>query len=371
MDPFLNKRFAQGSPFTPSTPVSAPPPPSEVKVRTMRSDLASMAKSGGGLPRFENVKVAGLSTSARSAAQISAADAAAIPAEANLAPNPVAAQGRNNAILVLVVIIVLGALGALGYFAYRIYFTGSGTMANNTGSTGSANQGGNPAGLPSTAATFTPTPSATPTPIPPSQGPFTHVSLFAQTHPDQTLVLTLATPGAGATSSAALATFTQKLNTLLATAKPSDTMIEIDMRDASGNAVSVANVLDQANAQIFDPGFLEGNFSEDATFFVYHGSGGFWPGYILALQPGANVMAVQSGVSQLESSPNITNLFVNNPGAPSADGFTTSEVGSTTVRVLPFLNATPPAYFTYGWSSGNDLIVSTSIPGLQAALQDL
>lgn len=37
---------------------SAPPPPQEVKVRTLKSDLASMAASGGGLPRYENVKIA-------------------------------------------------------------------------------------------------------------------------------------------------------------------------------------------------------------------------------------------------------------------------------------------------------------------------
>ncbi len=37
---------------------SAPPPPQEVKVRTLKSDLASIAQSGGGLPRYQNVKIA-------------------------------------------------------------------------------------------------------------------------------------------------------------------------------------------------------------------------------------------------------------------------------------------------------------------------
>ena len=43
----------------PETP-AAPPPPPEVKIRTMHSDLESITKNGGGLPRFENVKVEGL-----------------------------------------------------------------------------------------------------------------------------------------------------------------------------------------------------------------------------------------------------------------------------------------------------------------------
>ena len=37
---------------------TAPPPPTEVKVRTLRSDLASIAASGGGLPHYANVKIA-------------------------------------------------------------------------------------------------------------------------------------------------------------------------------------------------------------------------------------------------------------------------------------------------------------------------
>jgi len=38
---------------------SAPPPPSEVKVRTLRPDLASIAQSGGGLPKYQNVRIDG------------------------------------------------------------------------------------------------------------------------------------------------------------------------------------------------------------------------------------------------------------------------------------------------------------------------
>jgi hypothetical protein len=41
---------------------SAPPPPAaEVKIRTMRSDIESMVRSGGGAPSFQSVAVSGLS----------------------------------------------------------------------------------------------------------------------------------------------------------------------------------------------------------------------------------------------------------------------------------------------------------------------
>lgn len=36
---------------------SAPPPPKEVKVRTLKSDLASIAATGGGLPRYTNMNI--------------------------------------------------------------------------------------------------------------------------------------------------------------------------------------------------------------------------------------------------------------------------------------------------------------------------
>ena len=72
---------------------SAPPPPQEVKVRTMASDLASMAASGGGLPQFQNVKM-------------STTPAQKVPAE----------PGKNNNLLVVIVVaIAVVVLVALGY----------------------------------------------------------------------------------------------------------------------------------------------------------------------------------------------------------------------------------------------------------------
>ena len=38
---------------------SVPPPPAEVKVRTMKSDIEGIAKSGGGSPQFRTVAVEG------------------------------------------------------------------------------------------------------------------------------------------------------------------------------------------------------------------------------------------------------------------------------------------------------------------------
>jgi hypothetical protein len=86
--------------------MSAPPPPTEVKIRTMKSDIAGLAASGGGLPRFQNIKVSGLSL------------------EKGI-DTPEAVH-RNNALLTVVITIVAFILlGIIGYFGYRIY-TGAG-----------------------------------------------------------------------------------------------------------------------------------------------------------------------------------------------------------------------------------------------------
>jgi hypothetical protein len=56
-----------------------PPPPAEVKIRTMRSDIESMMRSGGGAPSFQNVAVSGLSLE-RDGHQASIAERTPMPA---------------------------------------------------------------------------------------------------------------------------------------------------------------------------------------------------------------------------------------------------------------------------------------------------
>jgi len=343
MDGIGNNKFGSSSPLTPETPAaSAPPPPSEVKVRTMRSDLASMARTGGGLPRFENVKVEGLS------AQLRASQPIGIPVRESEAP---IAHRTNVVMVVFAIIAAVAAVGILGYIGYQNYFAkGSGVTAAPPVTH-----------TPFTAATTT----ASTTPSAPA--PLVHVSLFKKPV-DQVLTLTLGAAAGAATSSAALLSFDQKLAALVATANRTSTFVEILVRDGSGNAVGIGTILSQANEALFDPAFLSANFNQDATFFAYRDKNGWWPGYVLSLQTGKNWLFLQSDVAQaVESSPATENFFLNDPGAPSPDGFTDSLIASSTVRVLPFLNAPVPTYFVYGWSGGN-LILSASQTGFAAAV---
>ena len=87
----------------------APPPPTEVKIRTMKSDLATLAASGG-LPRFENVKVGGLALEKSENEKVQAANAK---------------QKNHAAAVALITIVALIMLAILGYLGYKIFTTGS------------------------------------------------------------------------------------------------------------------------------------------------------------------------------------------------------------------------------------------------------
>ncbi len=86
----------------------APPPP-EVKLRTMKSDLESVARSGGGLPQYQNIKAPNLAnlsnTEKRYQPQAPQAPAREIP------------WSTIGAILV-----ALALLGGIVYLAYQIFF---------------------------------------------------------------------------------------------------------------------------------------------------------------------------------------------------------------------------------------------------------
>lgn len=109
-----------------------PPPPPEVKVRTMKSDVESMQKSGGGLPQFQNVTVAGLAMERAVPTAVAAPEAAAemarAEASAGLAPaggesvpdaSATPSGSRNMMGIILVVIVALAAVAAVWYFAYK------------------------------------------------------------------------------------------------------------------------------------------------------------------------------------------------------------------------------------------------------------
>lgn len=322
----------------------------------MRTDLESMAKSGGGMPSFANVKVSGL-------------DAPKAPAMV-----AVRAKSKSNFLVLVLVLVVIAILAVAGWFAYTVFLGNRQpaqtsqsqqqqppAQATATGTTTTTQSSSNEGTVPVLALGTTTAGATT------SAAPFTHVSFF-KTPADQVLKLSLASSSQS---------FNQQLSTLLGTANKNSTLLEVDVKDASGNPASVNELLAAQSGEVLNPLTLASDFNPDATFFVYRDKNGFWPGYVIALAPNETWVSVESGVQQAIESPsatgNIANLFIAaNIGTPSADGFTDSIIASSSVRVLPFFGGTIPAYFVYGWTSDHAyLIVSTSQNGFAAALARL
>lgn len=394
-----------------------PPPPSEVKVRTMHSDLESMAKSGGGMPRFQDVEVSNLSiekeyttpahaanlaTPAAAAAIAQAPDALshqgpAITAPANtvttstvvttststIAPGSgsiqqTAAPRKDMYPIFIVAVVAILALGGVGYFAYITFFTGSSapssltTSQTSTSTLPTAGTTASSTTANSTTPPTTTTPSAPVTTTPPPAASQTatlsaadelsspHVSLFKKPA-DQ--VITVDLSGVNASS------YRKIMMSSLTTVHPTASMIEITPTANDGSNINIQGLLAVAGTSLLNQSALA-SLNPDATFFVYRDKNGLWPGYILALGAGKTASSIAADVQQVEQSTSIGNLFLTNPGTPSSDGFTDSVTAGVSTRVLPFSGVNFPLYFSYGWD-GNDLILSTSNNGFAAAAASL
>jgi cytoskeletal protein RodZ len=140
---------------------------------------------------------------------------------------------------------------------------------------------------------------------------------------------------------------------------------EVVFRTGEGEFVSFDDLLGVLLPTVFT-GELNQSFEPDFTLFTYTDSNGTWPGFVAQLGEGATLADVQSGVSALENSANLANLYLASPGTEGSWG--SGSVEGVSNRYLPFSQS--GASLNYGWK-GNLLVVSTSFPGFREALQRL
>lgn len=309
------------NPQAPGTPAAAPgvpPPPSEVKVRTMKSDLEEMAKSGGGLPQFHTVKAPRITETEREGSTVK----------------------KTGWGWILATATVIAALTGTALYFYPEFYKKSGQQNVLKNSSRSTATGGNSA-------------------QPQTSAEFVHNSLFKKPA-DELLVFVSKQK---AERAAELLTFNQKLTTVLAGAKPSSKFLEISFQDETGRDLNIGEILSLSDGLVLPQEFFLEKFNPDPTVFVYKTSGGFWPGYIFELKPEENWLFLKNDVAQLESSSKIENLFLSSPGA-RIQGFQDSTIAEQAMRTLSFSSG---AKFLYIWIKGK-LILSTSEEGLKEAM---
>lgn len=85
---------------------NVPPPPPEVRIRTMKSDLESIRQSGGGAPQFRTIRAPSL-----------------VFERAEAAKKSVESKKKTGKLwLIVIPLVALVALGAAAYLAYGLFF---------------------------------------------------------------------------------------------------------------------------------------------------------------------------------------------------------------------------------------------------------
>lgn len=311
-----------------------PPPPSEVTVRTLESDLASMAESGGGAPKARPVKFFHKEEEeekARKAAVVS------MPGIATGAPmgTPEAAAPvvpsflSSKTFLAISLISLLLVVFMAGYFVIFPLL--------------------NP-----------PVPPQAPAAVPAAQTAaqaLQHKSFFTQPV-DGSLPLQIPSPVDGvAAESRQLSSFVNAV---------SGSFFEIQPQDGSGQALSATDFFSSINTNVFSAGFLDEDFEKDFTFFLYKDKAGLWPGYVFKLKSAETPLLLANDISKIESaSSSLNGLFFAEPANHDAQ-FHDELLSGQPVRALNFYS--PTSTLAYGWFFNKYLIISTSLDGIKQAV---
>ena len=364
----INNSPASGSSSLPTGEGELPlSKPSDIKfdLRTMSSDIASMKESGGGAPRpyvppppvrsREESPVVGSGQMRPGAPPSGIAFApekmASVPTPpfqpkpAPLGQKTAAPMKKKSSGLFygLLVVVVVAGLAALGYFFIYPAFFGEKAATEPE------------AGAPATTLLPEAPLVETPPPVveapPPPQTPATHVSLF-KTPADETISANV--PNA-----------------------PDPTFLRnVIQNETSGTPKLKEFVLTSSVGGAFQTGELffvlfsrleTGLFENDPTVFVYTAQSGSYPGLALRAKLGVNLEdAKTTAASQIESSPEITNIFLSNPPASSGAWKSGTADGVATRYVVLGSGFA----FNYGWV-GNVLVMSASYDGVKEAAKKL
>lgn len=110
-------------------------------------------------------------------------------------------------------------------------------------------------------------------------------------------------------------------------------------------------------------------FDEDFTSVIFYDSNGAWPGMVAKLKDGADAAAAKTLMAKLETSADLKNLYIGDPGTPAVAGFKAGSANNLALKYLSFSKT--GASLNYGWTSNNLLVVSTSYNGVKAILTKL
>src|SRR3989344_6998305 len=310
--------------FEPPKPsgVGAPPPP-DIGIRTMASDLSSLKSSGGLEPKAKTFRPEDFST-----------EAVFKPSEGDSEQNMNQPSGSHKPLY-----IVFGIIGFVIIAGLVIYFFVWPLIKSPV----------------SPAPVVDDNPPVVTEPITPAA--IVHKSFFT-------------TPAASVVpmnlSNLNLAEVSSALNAA-AIGISQSSLAEINLT-ANSVVPESSDFLSTVFPQL-DKTILASNFERDFTVFVYRDGNGSWPGYVFKISDTGVMDRVATPFKAIvESSTNLGDLFLTDVGKQAGDFKDGLKAGESTARYVSF--ATTGASFNYGWF-GNYLIVSTSFNGFKESLKAL
>jgi hypothetical protein len=310
------------------TPASyVPPPTTEVSVRTMETDLRSVAASGGGLASGQKIAVPLRNEEG----------------ENFKVENP---DSSGHALRnVLIVVLILIVLGGGGWFLYPKFFNQESPVQNTTTTT---------PGLPDVSDDL-------------NLNKFEHVSLLGdQNHTRFELMLVEQLPQAMSWS-AVRGEIQKKLEDKVLNIK--NGFFEVDLIKTNAEPLALANFLDFFGTPILAKDFSIKNLNQDFTFFGYKEKNNWWPGMVISFSEGKSWIGLKAEIMKLEQSggifefSGITNnlkpvfkddLFVSQP-------IRTFSVSTSSISRVGFF---------YGWFH-DSLVLSASEEGFREAIRKL
>ncbi len=304
---------------------SLPAPMTDIKIRTMSSDLQSMGMSGG----IPQVTVRQIPT-----VNLNPADQIQSPAA------PRASTGSKKIIYIILSVVGVVILFVVGFFLPKLLFNKE-----------------------------TPAPTVTP-----GKNTQTQATSTPQVKPTQTTGITHSSffkSASGGITNIAISTglTTENISGLITqqTAPISASFAELSF-NKDGKAISWKEFINIYSWAFLPEAFFTDNFKEDFTSYVHKDSLGTFPGYVLELKPDATIVLLRSQLLQIESnSSQIAKIFLSSPINPGPS-FADAQINGQPVRMLQFGSGEK---FYYGWFNNKYLVFGTSEEGMRTAFSKL
>ena len=147
---------------------------------------------------------------------------------------------------------------------------------------------------------------------------------------------------------------------------PAGSLAEITVSDSQGQ-VDASSILPLLLPELTADS-VKNILEEDFTTAIFYDENGAWPAYIFKLSANSSIVEGQAATGSMESSSNLGNLFLDNPGTQNPSGFKTGQVSGIATRYLPFAKA--GASLNIAWTK-DKLVISTSYNGLKKVLANL